>query len=44
MDNTSRSRFSVSDLRERMNSVFHTAIEVALLWQRHTRHLATCAF
>jgi len=44
MCNTSRSRFSVTDLPERMNSASPAAIDVALLWQPHSRHLAEGAF
>ena len=44
MYNMLRLRFSVTDLPERMNSVFRAAIDVALLWQRHSRHLVEAAF
>jgi hypothetical protein len=45
MCNTSRAfLFSVTDLPERMNSASPAAINVALLSQRHSRHVAEEAF
>ena len=40
MYNTSRSRFSVTDLPARMTSDSPSTIDVAVRWQRHSRHLA----